>query len=59
MARIRDFLDYFLDRILMIEHHHLATRNHDIAYLHVVDLQYAFDHVEFIDSEELMRLQVF
>jgi hypothetical protein len=43
----------------VIDHHHLTTRDHDIAYLHVGDLQHALDHGEFIGSKELIVLQVF
>ena len=47
-----------LRRLVALDHHHLCTRHHDVAHLHVADRERALDHRQRIGAEHVAPLGV-
>ena len=47
-----------LERVLALDHDHLAARDHDVAHAHLDDLEHPLDHLQGVGVEDLARLGV-
>src|SRR5450759_2976152 len=52
VPRLHRQFDQFVRRLVALDEHHLRTRHHDVADLHVRDRQHAFDHHERVAVEQ-------
>jgi hypothetical protein len=44
VARLDDYRQDRLRRVVALDHDHLRAWNHDVAHLRIRDLQHSFDH---------------